>query len=121
MSQPSSPVSHQPALARINGQLADAHKLNVQAQDKVEQSASELLVINAVLKQELPDHVQTGEVAQALRKTDELEDKIQETASELAQVNQALSHEIEERANLERDLRAAKSALANATSDQPAA
>lgn len=120
MTHPSSSFNHQPALARINGQLADARELNVQAQDKVEQSASELLVINAVLKQELPDHVQTGDVAQALQKTDELEGKIQETASELAQVNAVLNHEIEERASLERELHAAKSALADATSDQPA-
>ncbi len=80
--------------------------------DTVEQSAAELLVINTVLKQELPDHVQTGEVAQALEKTDKLETRIQESAEDLAQVNQALEQEISERAQLERELAAAKEALA---------
>ena len=120
MSHPSSSPSQQPAPTRSSGQLAEARDLNVQAQDKVEQSASELLVINAVLKQELPDYIQTGEVAQALQKTDELEGKIQETAADLAFVNAVLSHEIHERVSLERELDAAKAALAHATSEQPA-
>ena len=59
---------------------------NEAIQDTVEQSAAELCVINAVLKQEVPDHVQTGEVAQALQKTDELESRIQTSADDLAQV-----------------------------------
>lgn len=80
--------------------------------ETVEQSASELLVINTVLKQELPGHVQTGEVAQALHKTDKLETRIQESAEDLAQVNETLEQEISERAELERELAAAKAALA---------
>jgi C4-dicarboxylate-specific signal transduction histidine kinase len=81
----------------------------------VEQSANELLVINTVLKQELPDEVQTGEVAQALRKTDELEARIEASADDLAQVNQTLEQEIGERADLERELASTKAALARAT------
>lgn len=120
MSFNSSSPSQQPASMRTNGHLTEARDLNVQVQDNVEQSASELLVLNAVLKQEIPDHLKTGDVAQALQRTDVLEGRIQEAASELAQVNAALSHEIEERASLERELHATKSALADATSDQPA-
>jgi C4-dicarboxylate-specific signal transduction histidine kinase len=86
-------------------------------QDSVEQSAQELLVINAVLKQELPDHVQTGEVAQALEKSDALEERIQESAEELAVVNQALEQEIGERVELERELAETKAALAEATGE----
>jgi len=83
-------------------------------QSTVEQSASELLVINAVLKQEIPRHVQTGDVAQALKKTDALESRIQESADELAQVNEVLVQEISERAELERELEQTKDALAHA-------
>jgi C4-dicarboxylate-specific signal transduction histidine kinase len=80
-------------------------------QDTVEQSAAELFVINAVLKQEVPSHVQTGEVAEALQKTDELESRIQSSAEELAQVNEALKQEIGERAKLERKLASTQAAL----------
>jgi hypothetical protein len=92
--------------------LARALEQNETAQDVVEQSAAELVVIHAVLTQEIPDHVQTGEVAQALQKTDELETKINDTAQELAQVNEVLAQEIDERAELERQLAATQVALA---------
>lgn len=82
--------------------------------DTVEQSAQELLVINAVLKQEIPEHVQTGDVAQALQKSDELESLIQDSAEELAQVNEALVQEIGEREDLERELAKTRAALAEA-------
>lgn len=93
---------------------------NETIQDSVEQSASELVLINTVLKQEVPEHVQTGEVAQALQKTDELESRIQTSADELAQVNEALKQEISDRAALERQLAATQAALAQAqTQDRP--
>ena len=94
--------------------LALTLEQNEAIQDTVEQSAAELVVINAVLKQEVPAHVQTGEVAQALQKTDELEDRIQSSADELAQVNEVLKQEITERAALERQLAATQAALAQA-------
>ena len=94
-----------------------AREKNEAVQDSVEQSAPELLVIYAVLKQELPDHVQTGEVAQALEKSDALEERIQESAEELAEVNQALEQEIGEREELERELAETKAALAEATGE----
>ena len=87
---------------------------NETIQDTVEQSAAELVVINAVLKQEVPDHVQTGEVALALQKTDELETRIQLSAQELAHVNQALRQEITERAALEHELAATQAELIQA-------
>ena len=98
--------------------FADAFDKNVAVQDVVAQSASELLVINAVLKQEIPDYVQTGEVAQALKKTEELENKIHDTVEDLAEVNKALAKEIDERVALEHELVAAKAELA-ATKQRP--
>jgi len=91
--------------------LARALDQNDAVKENIEQSAAELLLINTVLKQEIPDPVQTGEVAQALQKTDELESRIQESAEDLAQVHQALTQEIVERAALERELAATKLAL----------
>ena len=96
----------------LSSPLTRALDQNETAQDTVERSAAELVVINAVLKQEIPDHVQTGEVAQALQKTDALESKIHETAQDLAEVNKVLAHEIHERADLERELAATKAELA---------
>ena len=87
--------------------------------ESVEQSAHELLVINAVLKQEIPDHVQTGDVAQALQKSDQLEGLIQDSAEELAQVNEALVQELGEREDLERELAETKAALAEAQGQNP--
>jgi len=91
--------------------LAQALDQNELVRETVEQSANELFVINTVLKQELPDELQTGEVAQALRKTDELETRIQESAEDLAQVNQVLEQELVERVDLERELEKTRAAL----------
>lgn len=97
--------------------LGRAREKSEAAQESVEHSAQELLVINAVLKQELPDHVQTGDVAQALEKSDALAERIQESADDLAEVNQALQQEIGERVELERELAETKAALAEATGE----
>ena len=111
MSQPSSSATSSAT------PLVRALDQNEAVKETVEQSANELLVINAVLKQELPNEVQAGEVAQALRKTDELETRIHESAEDLAQVNQVLAQEIDERADLERELARTKAALAQAKSE----
>ena len=91
--------------------LASALEQSETAQSVVEQSAGELVIIHAVLKQELPESLQTGEVAHALQRTDELEIKINDTAQELAQVNKVLAQEIDERVDLEHELAATKAAL----------
>ncbi len=96
--------------------LARALDQNDTVKESIEQSAAELLLINTVLKQAIPEHMQTGEVAQALQKTDELESRIQESAEDLAHVHQVLAQEIAERAALERELAATKIALARARS-----
>ena len=107
MSDPSASPANSTLLERALDQ-------NETAQQTVEQSAAELVVINAVLKQEIPPSVQTGDVAQALQKTDELESRIQSSADELAQVNETLKQEISERADLERQLADTQAALEDA-------
>lgn len=108
MTQPNPPSSVPTPLERALDQ-------NEAVKDTVEDSAAELVVINAVLKQEIPPDIRMGDVAQALQKTDELESKIQTAAQDLAQVNEALTQEIDERADLERELADTKAALAEAT------
>jgi C4-dicarboxylate-specific signal transduction histidine kinase len=105
-------MSSQPSTA--TKPLEEALDLTEAVQEVVRQSADELLVINAVLKQELPDHVQVGEVAEALQKTDQIESRINESAADLAHVNQLLEQEIDERADVERELAVTKAALAEA-------
>ena len=87
---------------------------NESIKDTVEGSAAELAVINAVLKKEIPDPVKSGDVVQALKKTGEMEGRIHDAAQELAQVNKALEAEIGERIDLQRELKAAQVALADA-------
>jgi hypothetical protein len=88
---------------------------NEAVKQTVEQSAAELIMVNAVLNQGLPQHVQKGDVAQALQKTSELETLIQDSAQELHEVNEALAQEIDERAHLEGKLAKTEAALAKAT------
>ena len=100
--------------AEASTPLERALDQNETVKEAVEQSAAELLVINTVLKQEIPEHLQTGDIGQALEKTDALESKISETVEDIAQVNEALAHEIDERVHLERELAATKAALQTA-------
>lgn len=103
VSQPSTPLS-------------EALDQNEAVKQTVEQSAAELVVINAVLKQEVPPEVRTVDVAQALQKTDELEERIQASAEDLGKVNDALKQEIGERARLEEELAAVRADLAHTQS-----
>ena len=98
--------------------LEHALDQNEAIQAMVEQSAAELCVVNAVLQQEVPEHLKTGDVAQALQRTDELEERIQTSADNLEQVNHALKKEIEVRADLERQLAATQAALEQVTNSE---
>ena len=121
MSSSASKKNPTPATVADCTMLRRALGQNEAVQEAIEQSACEMAVINAVLKQELPDHVQSDDIAMALEKNDELESRIQEAAQDLAWVNKALGQEINERVKLEKELQATKAALADATSEQPAA
>ncbi len=92
--------------------LADALDRSEQVQKEAGFVATELTVLNTVLKQEIPAHVQAGDVAQALKKNGEIEHRIQKSADELAVVNQLLEQEIDERVLLEQELAITKKQLA---------
>jgi C4-dicarboxylate-specific signal transduction histidine kinase len=93
--------------------LHQALAQNEGVKDSLVAVADDLLLVSTVLKQELPDNVQSAEVAQALEKHEELETQVQECATELEAVNQALADEIGEREKLERALAATQAALAD--------
>lgn len=93
------------------GILEKALDQTVAAKIKIEQSALELVVNNAVLKHEMPAQVQNGEIAAALKKNDKLEVNLNEAVQQLEEVNQALTAEIDQREVLERELAEARSRL----------
>ena len=94
--------------------LLKALDQNDSVEKVVKQSADELLVVNAVLKKEVPDNARKGDLAQALEKTKHIENAIQESAEDLQEVNELLAHEIDERISLERELLTTKNALSRA-------
>lgn len=96
--------------------LIKALDQNDTVKESVEHSANELLVANAVLKTEIPDHAQNSDVVHALEKSRVVEERIQESVDELAQVNALLEREVDERIELERQLLATQAALAKTRS-----
>lgn len=92
---------------------------NEAVQEKVEQSADELLLVNTVLKHKIPDQVIDGDLKQALTLSAELNEKLQQSADELTQVNEALEHEIEERHRLEQELSTVITALHDSQQPKP--
>ena len=104
----------QKVLTDSSNSLAHALDQNKAIQESVGQSAAELLVVSAVLSQEIPDEVKTDEITQAICRTEELEDRLQTSAGELEMVNQVLKNEISARTDLERRLAAAQAELGQA-------
>ena len=94
--------------------LVQALAQNGAVKTTVEQSADELLVVNAVLQKSIPGKAQSHDVAVALQKSENIGDAIAESADELQAVNELLAHEVDERILLERELLKTKAALAKA-------
>lgn len=99
------------ALSLKESRLSSVLEKTETVQELVEQSADELLIVNAVLKKNIPDEERDGDIAQALDMSSDMEEKLQQSAAELAQVNDALAHEIEERQRLEKELSTVINAL----------
>jgi diguanylate cyclase len=72
-----------------------------QVHEKVEQAATDLSAVNAVLKDEIAAGVPLATIEQALTQSEKVESKVQEAAAELGDVNDALADEIDERQQLE--------------------
>lgn len=82
---------------------------NERIKDVVEECATELSTVNAVLKEQLDKPVSPSEMAAAVQKSETVEAKVQDSADELAKVNKALLVEARERQVLEDQLEAAHS------------
>jgi hypothetical protein len=95
--------------------LTKALERNDAVEESVKQSADELMLVNAVLKSEIPSKAHSEDVAVALDKVDTINDVMQESAQDLAVVNQLLEEEIDERIELERKLLVTEKALEKAT------
>jgi diguanylate cyclase (GGDEF)-like protein len=96
--------------------LIDALNQSEQVHEKVEQAATELSAVNAVLKDRV-DSTPPLKVERALRKSERVEAKVQEAAEQLAIVNDALGREIDERQRLEDQLAASAIALTTSQAD----
>jgi diguanylate cyclase len=90
--------------------LIDALNQSEDVHDKVEQAATDLAAVNAVMNDEVAV-VQPVKVERALRQSESVEVRVQEAATELATVNDALAKEIDERHHLESQLSASAAAL----------
>jgi len=74
----------------------------------VEECATELFVVNTVLKEQLDRPTSQAEVASAVQKSEAVEAKVQDSAEELTKVNEALVGEVRERQVLEHQLEASR-------------
>jgi hypothetical protein len=75
-----------------------------QVASEVQRASEDLMVVNVVLEQEVPEEAQVGDLAQAIAHTSDLEKKLAQSAETLTQVNAALAREIEKRAEVTRRL-----------------
>ena len=111
----------QPGQSSPSAPLRRALGQSQQVHDKVEQAATDLGAVNAVLKAEVAEGPPLGKVERALDQSEAVEVKVQEAAAELVSVNRALSKEIGERHLLEERLSQTDSALARSQSDEETA
>jgi diguanylate cyclase len=88
-----------------------------QVQDKVEQAAVDLSVVNEALKDELGEGVPLTRVQSALSQSEAVEVKVQEAAAELVTVNDALAAEIDGRQQLEQQLSQSDAALSRSQAE----
>jgi hypothetical protein len=88
--------------------LSQAVDASERIKDRVEECATELSVVNTVLKEQLDRPTAPDEVARAIEKSEAVEAKVQDSADELTKVNEALVEEVRERRLLEHQLETSK-------------
>lgn len=115
---PSSPAGAADPREDVRPSLSDALAQTSEVKEKIEGVGDELLIVNTVLKHEIPATLQTGDVAQALEKHEELESIVQECVDDLAEVNEALEEEVARRERLERELAKSQAQLAQTQTGQ---
>jgi diguanylate cyclase (GGDEF)-like protein len=103
--------------AQMTAPLSRALGQSERVQDKVEQAATDLASVNAVLKDEIAVGMPLAKVDQVLDQSEAVEVKVQEASDELVAVNDALAEEIVERHLLEERLTLSDAALVESRSD----
>lgn len=88
--------------------LAEAIGKSERIKEVVEECATELSLVNTVLKTQLDAPTAGPEVANAVQKSEAVEAKVQDSANELTKVNEALVGEVRERQLLEHQLEASR-------------
>jgi len=104
-------MAHAPDAPYETAPLTRALDQSERVQDKVEQAAVDLSLVNAVLKDEIAEGLPLAKVELALNQSEAVEVKVQEAAAELVAVNDALALEIDERHRLEDRLSESTAAL----------
>lgn len=79
-----------------------------QVKQKVEECAEKLSTVNAVLKEEMTNHLPLHRMKDALIKSKEVENKVEECVEDLSSVNASLEKEIADREKLEEELSKSK-------------
>ena len=93
MTDPARPDRAAPATTTIE----EALDKNKKATEAVKEAADDLLVVHAVLNEEIPDEARTGPVDQAVEHTREVEKRLSESADQLEDVNTSLEQELDRR------------------------
>jgi len=108
--------SGKPAAAE-NASLERVLKQNEKIKETVTQAASELTSVNAVLKQGKGVEVPVQLIKDVITQNKEVENKVTKAAGDLHQVNAELAKELAERVDLESELSAMKTDLADVLDD----
>lgn len=103
-----------PSQTNASKPIEDALAQTQKTQDKLTSGVHELAVTNAVLDQEIPEEIRSGDVALAIEKNQALEVRVQECVDDLGDVSQALTDEVARRKAAEDKLAKTKAALAAA-------
>ncbi len=90
------------------GSLTQVVGKSERIKEVVEECATELFVVNTVLKEQIDRPTCQAEVVGAVQKSEAVEAKVQDSAEELTKVNAALVEEVRERQLLEHQLEASR-------------
>lgn len=96
------PSNPQPSVKSLNVAIGKSEQIK----KVVEECATELSVVNTVLKGQIDQPAARPEVAGAIEKSEAVEAKVQDSADALTKVNEALLDEVRERQLLEHQLEA---------------
>lgn len=78
--------------------VTNALNQNLETAEQIKATAGELMVVHAVLSQQIPTDAMQGDLQAAVERTDQLEQKLNETAEALDKSNKLLQRHISDQA-----------------------